>query len=248
MDVAGYERRFRRAGLPMLVEDRTARADVLRLGERPPTALTGRYYSVALLTDSTYRQEFLHELTATCAPPSTARALGAQGPRGLYMNQLGHESWDLVSDTIVKSGVNIRCVGLGYSERVGASDLPLQASDRVAPRFASRRSRRSSQTPYTNGGRQIPARSPSSAARSQSGAPNPYSPTNAAADDTAKTSGAHRPPTRSASRHSCHVHRMPGRARENSVRAHRISAHDRAIPTPNDTRAKGSTIRAHGIH
>jgi len=28
MDVAGYERRFRRAGLPMLVEDRTAREDV----------------------------------------------------------------------------------------------------------------------------------------------------------------------------------------------------------------------------
>lgn len=88
----GYERRFRRAGLPLFVEGFSASTDVFNraapllgivfLGELLGAgqldwtwwqnvlavlgglaAFSGFYFAVAMLTDSTYREEFLEELT-----------------------------------------------------------------------------------------------------------------------------------------------------------------------------------------
>ncbi len=50
--LAEYERGFRRAGLPLLIEEFSASTDVF----------TGLYFAISMLTDDVYRREFLDEL------------------------------------------------------------------------------------------------------------------------------------------------------------------------------------------
>lgn len=101
--LADYEHRFRRAGLPLLSEDFSARSDVFNrafpllalvlLAEliaaldvplRPTTellrvsvaiaALSGVYYAISVLTDDRYREEFLDEITGQLRETFVARA------------------------------------------------------------------------------------------------------------------------------------------------------------------------------
>lgn len=91
--VLELERGFRRAGLPLFIEGYAATTDVFNravpllglvfLGEMTSellrvamglAAFSGFYFAIAMLTDSTYREEFLTELTAEMGDSFAARA------------------------------------------------------------------------------------------------------------------------------------------------------------------------------
>lgn len=65
-DLAAYERRFRRAGMPLLIIQRPPRAvagqsalsiELLKVSSGL-AAFSGVYYSISVLSDSAYRAEF----------------------------------------------------------------------------------------------------------------------------------------------------------------------------------------------